>query len=93
MCLSFKSPQTGNIYLKTIIRCTSFIHKESFYAAMVDPQLKKDTARQFYSYPFLWNIYSLSQGKLKYKRKNDELIEQNKTTQKLLVELVEKSEA
>lgn len=47
---------------------------------MVDPQLKKDTARRFYSYPFLWNIYSLSQDKLKYKRKNDELIEQNKTT-------------
>lgn len=60
---------------------------------MVVPQLKKDTARHFYSYPFLWNIYSLSQDKLKYKRKNDELIEQNKTTQKLLVELVEKTEA
>ena len=60
---------------------------------MVVPQLKKDTARRFYSYPFLWNIYSLSQDKLKYKRKSDELIEQNKTTQKLLVELVEKTEA
>lgn len=60
---------------------------------MVVPQWKKDTARRFYSYPFLWNIYSLSQDKLKYKRKNDELIEQNKTTQKLLVELVEKTEA
>jgi hypothetical protein len=46
---------------------------------MVVPQLKKDTARHFYCYPFLWNIYSLSQDKLKYKRKNDELIEQNKT--------------
>lgn len=68
-----------NIYLKTIIRCTSFIHKESFYAAMVVPQLKKDTARRFYSYPFLWDIYSLSQEKEKCNRKNDELIEQNKT--------------
>lgn len=59
---------------------------------MVVPQLKKDTARRFYSYLFLRNIYSLSQDKLKYKRKNDELIEQNKTTQKLLVEPVEKTE-
>ena len=46
---------------------------------MIVPQLKKDTARHFYSYLFLRNIYSLSQDKLKYKRKNDELIEQNKT--------------
>ena len=38
-------------------------YKDFFYAAMVDLQLKKDTAKRFYCYPFC-RIYTVYHNKI-----------------------------